>query len=93
MEEVEDIQEEEVVESVGDEDRLVVGERERIGKSGEVALAAEAVAAAVKEDNDDKEAVVIDDETWGKPNSACASSRGDSRRREARSSRQERVRG
>lgn len=58
MEEVDDIQEEEVVESVGEEDRLLVGERERSGKRGEVALTAE----AVKEDSDDKEAVVVIDE-------------------------------
>ena len=58
---MDDIQEEEVVESVGDEDRLLVGEEsERSGKRGEVALTE---AAAVKEDNDDKEAVVIDEET------------------------------
>jgi hypothetical protein len=56
---VDDIQEEEVVESVGDEDRLLVGEEsERSGKRGEVAL----TEAAVKEDNDDKEAVVVIDE-------------------------------
>lgn len=59
---MDDIQEEEVVESVGDEDRLLVGEEsERRGKRGEVGLTE---AAAVKEDNDDKEEeVVIDEET------------------------------
>lgn len=57
---MDDIQEEEVVESVGDEDRLLVGEEsESSGKRGEVALTE---AAAVKEDNDDKEAVVVIDE-------------------------------